>query len=211
MTPAVLPLIAAYDRAAPRWSGLAHRLGFPDAYRWLIVRAMQDRPAPRRILDVGCGTGTFAGACLDALPPSRDRILAIADPAPAMLQRAHARLAASAKLVTLTCTLRDLPARPPQDLILCAHVLEHGSDPARDLAHLATILAPGGLILLVHSRPHWCQRLVALRWHHHPRAPAAIRTAIHDAGLRLIADHRFPAGPPRRLSHAYLISKGETP
>ena len=67
------------------------------------------------------------------------------------------------------------------------------------------MLLPGGRILLVHSVPHWCSWLVARRWGHRRRRPDEVRAAIAAAGLRLVADRGFGAGPPRRMSHAYVI------
>jgi ubiquinone/menaquinone biosynthesis C-methylase UbiE len=200
-------LIAAYDRAAPAWPDKSLRFGYPAAYRWLLAQSLEAGPPPAHVLDVGCGTGAFAEASLDALAGSRS--LTLADPSEAMLRIARDRLGARIALVLVRAPLRFLSAATAYDLILCAHVLDHGRDPAGDLAHLARLLAPSGCIVLVHSRPHWCSRLVALRWRHRPRAPAAIRAAIQDAGLRLVADHRFPSGPPRRLSHGYVITQGE--
>jgi ubiquinone/menaquinone biosynthesis C-methylase UbiE len=207
-------LIVAYDRAAPFWAAKAIRLGYPAAYRWLLTLSLRDCPPPADILDVGCGTGVFAEACLEALP--RPRTLTLVDPSTTMLSVARDRIGACMAPELVCAPLRDLPANASYDLILCAHVLDHGHDPVGDLAHLARLLGPSGRIILVHSRPHWCSRLVALLWHHHPRTPAATRASVRNAGLNLIADYRFPAGPPRRLSHAYVITsdrvnQGETP
>ena len=94
-------------------------------------------------------------------------------------------------------------------MILAAHVIEHLADPAAGLARLAGWLAPGGSLLLVASRPHWCQWPIWLRWRHRWFAPDAVAAMADAAGLRLAALHRFPAGPASRTSLGYHLTIGE--
>jgi ubiquinone/menaquinone biosynthesis C-methylase UbiE len=195
----------AYDRAAPRWPGLMARLGYAAAYRRLIADFALTGPVGR-VIDIGCGAGDMALALLNA--GGRPASLDLCDPSRRMLNLAAGRIGAAGLTPRLqACGLHDLPATAPYDLILCAHVLEHGADLSADLASLARLLAPGGRLLLVASKPHWCNRLIRLRWRHRSFAPAVICAALPGARLTCLNHRGLGPGPPGRTSHAYLITR----
>ncbi len=192
----------AYDRAAPRWGRSMERLGYDAAYRGLVA----DWAAPgERVLDIGCGGGAFAAAYLDVHGAPEG--LTLADPSAAMLAAARARLASRANY--LKAGIGDEVGR--HDLILCAHVLDHFADLAAPLTVLASALSPGGRMILVHTRPHWCNVLIWPKWRHVSRRPEEILTALGAAGLRCLAHRGFAEGPPRRTSHAYCVARATGP
>lgn len=129
--------------------------------------------------------------------------LTLVDPAPEMLARAAARFAKAEALCDGIPALRHLA---PQEVMLCAHVIEHLDDPDAGLAAMRAVLAPGGRLLLVVSKPHWCNALIWLRWRHRSLAPAQVRRLISAAGLACLMEHAFAAGPPARTSRAYLVT-----
>ncbi|OZA00786.1 MAG: hypothetical protein B7Y02_18190, partial [Rhodobacterales bacterium 17-64-5] len=94
------------------------------------------------------------------------------------------------------------------DIITAAHSLEHVPDPARTLTRVRKLLNPGGIVILVVSRPHWCSRLVWLNWRHRRFAEAEVRAMLAGAGFADLHCWQPPAGPPRRLSLAYAGRKG---
>jgi amino acid adenylation domain-containing protein len=113
-------------------------------------------PAGRvlRILEAGAGTGGATGAILDALPRT-SRHYVFTDLSTGFLSAARQKFRGE----ELQTRLLDLE-RPPTDqgyaaasvdLILAANVLHATADIRRSLAHLRTLLAPGGLLLLVES------------------------------------------------------------
>jgi SAM-dependent methyltransferase len=116
----------------------------------LIVEALPrlDRP---RILDAGCGLG---GTMLDlaARLDGTSVGLTLSDS-----QRARATRAAAARGMSGRVDARvqsyDTPPEGPFDLILAIESLAHSADPAKSLAALAHVLAPGGLLVIVDDMP----------------------------------------------------------
>lgn len=106
-------------------------------------------PAPSRVADLGCGTGSLsvlvAGAGHDVLG---------VDLSPAMIALARTKAAAAGLAVGLA--VGDA-ARPPLapgslDVVVARHVLWAFDDPAAALARWVDLLAPGGRLLLVEGR-----------------------------------------------------------
>jgi 2-polyprenyl-3-methyl-5-hydroxy-6-metoxy-1,4-benzoquinol methylase len=157
------------------------------------------------VLDAGCGTGAFATSWL-AAGGSTD--LTLLDASAAMLTRATARLAAlGTKATAIQTTLdRFAPAQPFQT-ILAAHVIEHCPDPGATFHHLAAWLQPGGRLILVISRPHWCNWLIWLRFHHRWFSATQVVQMARSAGLTHSLTHQFPSGPPSRTSLGYIFTK----
>ncbi len=199
------PLAAAYGRHAPFWAGRMARLGYLRAYGDLARRFGLAGPAGR-VIDIGCGAGDLAMAWLDA--GGQPGTIALCDPSRQMLDHAALRLRRAGTDPRLYARpLHQLSSAWHYDLILCAHVLEHGADLSADLAALARLLCPGGRLLLIASKPHWCNRLIWLRWRHRSFPPDAIRAAALRAGLRCTDESGLGPGPPGRTSRAYLITR----
>ena len=197
--------IPAYDRADPRWTGMMERLGYPAAYRRLMAGLALTGPLGQ-VADIGCGTGEMMLALL--ANGGRPAGTQLCDPSRQMLKIAAERVGAHgipARL--LACAMSDLPAGQAFDLILCAHVLEHGTGLEADLAALARQLCPGGRLLVIASKPHWCSRLIQWRWRHRTFAPAVMVAALQRAGLTCLNHRGLGPGPPGRTSHAYLARK----
>lgn len=194
-----------YNGIAGRWHDRITALGYGDAYRAAICALIPATSRPQRVMDVGCGAGSFAQAF--SLERGRVAVLTLVDPAMDMLHEAAARLAgAAAEIEVLARGIEALPNFPSQDLILCAHVLDHCANPVRALRALGQVLAPGGAIVLIVTKPHWCNWLMWPRWRHKSYRPSQLHEAIVAAGLICPRDMGFASGPPRRTSHAYLVT-----
>ncbi len=97
----------------------------------------------RRVVEVGCGIGNFTGMLLD-----RDVVVAI-DVEPACVERLRERYAGRANLhAFVTEDVRPL-ARFAPDSVVCLNVLEHIEDDRQALLRMASILSPGGAIVLI--------------------------------------------------------------
>ncbi|MEM8654495.1 MAG: class I SAM-dependent methyltransferase [Pseudomonadota bacterium] len=195
-------LQSIYDVAATGWQSGISKLGFLAAYADLM-QAVPTQPKPPKVLDVGTGTGAFAKAWVET--QGTPGALTLTDISPAMLDAAAAHLPGAR---TLTAPLgAPLDALPPQDVVLCAHVIEHLDDPQGALRWLHDRLAPGGALVLALSRPHWCTALVRWRWGNAAFSPAQARSMLAQAGFTDITLHPFAKGPPARVSHGYIARR----
>lgn len=193
-----------YDKAAPRWRDKMRALGYFDAYLGFLADPVLRPEGRGHVIDMGAGTGAFAEAWV-AVHGAPDR-LTLVDPSSRMLERGQAALArygVAAKVV---------PGRlgdvfPAADEVLAAHLIEHFEDPLDALQSLAALLRPGGVLRLVVSKPHWCNAIIWLQWRHRSYGPERTRRLIEAAGLTVVSDYAFPAGPPSRTSRAYVARR----
>lgn len=121
--------------------------GVATAWRRLLGPLVS--PAPARVLDVGCGTGSLAVL----LAQSGHDVTGV-DFSPRMVEQARAKAAAAG--VPATFVVGDAAAPPSEDrsfdVVLCRHVLWALPDPDDALRRWTRLLAPGGRLLLVEGR-----------------------------------------------------------
>ncbi len=196
-------LARIYDAAETGWQDGISKLGFLDAYADLMTHGNTPDMTQLSVLDLGTGTGAFAQAWVDA--HGAPATLTLTDISPAMLRAAADRLPGAQ---TINAPLgADLPDVPPQDVVLCAHVIEHLDDPQSALQWLHDRLKPGGLLVMAISQPHWCTALLRWRWGNAAFPPAQARGMLARAGLTDITTHPFTAGPPSRVSCGYTARR----
>jgi tRNA (cmo5U34)-methyltransferase len=135
---------AVFDEHAGEYDALRRRLvpGFDGFYGAAIgALALAWRP-PRRMLDVGAGTGLLAAMVARAHP---DAELVLLDGAQAMLEQARERLGDRASY--LRADLADPLPAGPWDAVVSALAIHHLDDAAKaDLcARAFDVLAPGGV------------------------------------------------------------------
>ena len=138
--------VAAFGERAQRydkdWRGrLHHQIADRTA-----ELALSCAPAPRQILDVGCGTGYLLGQ-LAARAPQASALAGI-DPAPAMIEVATSA-ATDGRVRFVVGTAERLPW-PDQkfDLVVSTTSFDHWADQRAGLAQCARVLAPGGCLVL---------------------------------------------------------------
>ena len=196
----------SYDMAASTWRTKIEGLGYAAAYRWLIDQTgLQASGA--NVLDAGCGTGDFARALIEV--SGIPKCVTLLDPAQEMVATATRSLTHITRDIRpVIATLQDAPVQS-HDIVLCAHVIEHFADPVAALGMLKQHLAPGGRLLLIVSKPHWCNWIIWVRWRHRMIKPKHMHHHLQAAALTCLWDAGFPVGPPSRSSHAYLITHSQ--
>ncbi|MYW32630.1 class I SAM-dependent methyltransferase [Streptomyces sp. SID2119] len=113
---------------------------------WLPVQA-----PPRRIVDLGCGTGTGTFALLDRFPEAH---ITAVDTSAAHLQRLREKACARGAEGRVRTVQADLdavgwPDLGTPDLVWASASMHHMADPDRALKAVHDLLAPGGLFAVV--------------------------------------------------------------
>ena len=138
-------LIAEWDREAATFDEPAdHGLADPAcraAWRDLLVDALP--PAPARVADLGCGTGT-----LSLLLAEQGHRVDAVDFSPEMVARARAKVGAVASVVQGDASDPPLE-RGAYDVVLSRHVLWAMPSPAAALRRWIDLLTPRGRLVLV--------------------------------------------------------------
>lgn len=133
-----------FDSIAAQWDGFPGPPCAAENQRAFILRATQHQP--RRILDLGCGTGVLVPYVRAACPHAQ---LTEMDYSAAMLavnREKHGDC--GIEYLCQSIESCDLPIGA-FDLILCFNALPHFDVP-RALARCAELLAPGGRIAIGH-------------------------------------------------------------
>ena len=138
--------VAAFGRRAQRydegWLGQLHHQ-IADRTADLALACV---PEPRRILDVGCGTGYLLGR-LAARAPEAEGLAGI-DAAPAMVKAARGA-ATDDRLRFVVGTAERLPwSAASFDLVVSTTSFDHWADQRAGLAQCARVLEPGGYLVL---------------------------------------------------------------
>jgi ubiquinone/menaquinone biosynthesis C-methylase UbiE len=153
--------------------------------------ALSLAPAPRRVLDVGAGTGYLLGLLAGRLPEAEG--LTGVDAASAMVTVARQH-AADGRLRFVHGTAERLPAADGYyDLVVSTTSFDHWAGQAAGLAECARVLAPGGQLVLADqfSLLLWPTLLAGRRGKARTRARAT--RLVTAAGFTSVRWHRVHA------------------
>ena len=115
---------------------------------WRSLLAAELPPAPARIADLGCGTGTL----VRLLAEEGHRVDGL-DVAPEMIRRAEAKIAGIQGATVRLGDANDPDLDPGSfDVVLSRHVLWAMRDPADALRRWLRLVRPGGRVVLVEGR-----------------------------------------------------------
>ncbi|MFF3094324.1 class I SAM-dependent methyltransferase [Streptomyces cyaneofuscatus] len=148
---------------------------------WLPVQA-----PPRRIVDLGCGTGTGAFALLDRFPEAH---ITAVDTSAAHLQRLREKACARGaegrvRTVQADLDAADWPDLGAPDLVWASASMHHMADPGRALKAVHDLLAPGGLFAVVELSgfPRFLPETA-------PENRPGLEERCHEASDRFHAEH----------------------
>lgn len=183
--------IAAFDRRAQTydsgWRGRMH----DEITTRTVTRALEAVPAPARILDVGCGTGTALRLLSVRLPNAR--ALVGVDAAPGMVEVARTRTQSDDRIAIHQGTAENLPVDPGSfDLVVSVTSFDHWSNQAAGLRSCARALDKEGVLVLTDLfSPLLAPTMLAGR-RGHARTTRSATRLLTDAGLTTRTWHRGP-------------------
>ena len=134
--------VQAFDERAASYESGRHGQLHQEISDRVVKLALARVPAPRSVLDVGCGTG-YVLRQLAARLPQASEFLGM-DAAPTMIEVARAA-AGDERLAFVQGTAERLPAGDGvYDLVLSTTSFDHWTDQAAGIRECARALAPGG-------------------------------------------------------------------
>jgi ubiquinone/menaquinone biosynthesis C-methylase UbiE len=181
--------VAAFSERAPRydegWLGQLHHQ-IADRTADLALACV---PGPRRILDVGCGTGYLLGRLAARAPQAQ--ALAGIDAAAAMIAVAAGE-ATDDRLHFVVGTAEHLPWPAASfDLIVSTTSFDHWADQGAGLAECARVLAPGGCLVLADQFSVLLMPTLLGGRRNKARTRRRATRLITAAGFRTLRWHRF--------------------
>jgi ArsR family transcriptional regulator len=170
---------------------------------------------PRRTLALDAGTGD--GRLLDVLAPVYEKVVAV-DRSGAQLSRAAERIAARG-YDNVTLVEADLDSAelrkalgPGAEAVFASRVLHHAPQPAKVVAQLASLCAPGGALVVVDYVRHDDESMRAQADAWLGFEPAELRRFARAAGFEDARVTKIPGafcgdGPDKHLPWQVMVAK----
>jgi ubiquinone/menaquinone biosynthesis C-methylase UbiE len=180
--------VGAFDARAHGYeSGRRGRMHHEIADRTLAA-ALACAPAPRRVLDVGCGTGYALRQLAERVPSALE--LTGIDAAPQMVRVAR-ELARDERLRFGAGTAERLPFGDAAfDLVISTTSFDHWADQRAGISECARVLAPGGCLALTDLFSAWLVPTLSGHRRAKARTRARATSLLTAAGLTSPRWHR---------------------
>ena len=184
------PSASRFDRWASSYEdNTLQQYLFVPVHQTTLQLAVQLLPHPRRILDVGCGTGRLLRQARRCYPTAE---LVGVDLAGQMVATASAVTPTRLAVGYVHGRVECLPFTDEVfDLIVTTLSLRHWTDLPAGIAEIGRVLTPGGVVVLADVFPS-CRRSPALTMlrRRHPVVPAELAMALAAHHLDVIGrDH----------------------
>jgi SAM-dependent methyltransferase len=155
------------------------------AWQYRLVIQELSGELGQRVIEIGCGIGNFTGLLLD----TRQAVAAI-DVEAACIDRLLHRYPDRANLEAFACDVMASGFAGLQsfraDSCVCLNVLEHIEDDREALRRMASVLEPGGIVvLLVPAFPCLYGPIDKMLGHHRRYTRASVSKLAEAAGLKV--------------------------
>lgn len=186
-----------FDRWAPTYEASILQKVFFDPLHALVVEELAERP-PKRLLDVGCGTGRLLRRAGERFPGLE---AAGVDASAEMIAVASAK---SPETRFEVGKAESLPfADCGFDAVCTTASMHHWSDPAAGLREIGRVLVPGGRLVIADIQLGgvygWVMRLIPRAWHgERVFASDELVALLEGAGLNTVRQ-RVPGGYGRSV------------
>jgi ubiquinone/menaquinone biosynthesis C-methylase UbiE len=160
-----------------------------------VLEAAGAAADPRKILDLGCGTGLLLERAASRWPDAR---LVGIDLSPEMIGQARGKHPADPRFAFEVGDAKALPLEPASiDLAMSTISFHHWDDQPGGVREVGRVLRPGGLFVLADARPPWLLQPLLSRLH----GPRSRQRLFEQAGLTVVSQDR-------RLASLVLITVG---
>ena len=201
--------IERFDEWSTTYDRTPGQLFFGRIHRPVVNAVCSGRVLPRRVVDLGCGTGRLLEALLPRLAGTE---LVGIDPAQGMIAVARTRFAAEPRVRLEVATAEHLPlADASVDVATTTMSFHHWEEQGTALREVVRVLAPGGRFLLADMLGiGFFGRIMRSTGGRHGigyRDAAELMRLLHDAGFSAWRRRRlFWPGVPIYLVEARLAA-----
>jgi SAM-dependent methyltransferase len=192
-TPAEISAIYSGAYGLPALTGTREQFR-GRAYASAILGALGEPRDGLRLLDVGCGSGAMLRALLEREEASSFRLTGIDPALPAALAQVGEHLTLKRGFPDRDLAGHDLVGLGPFDVVISINTIEHTPDPAKFLATLETLMAPGGAAIVICPTTEFANDELLFFDHFWSISGQAMAGFAASAGLHLI-DHAGLASP----------------
>jgi ubiquinone/menaquinone biosynthesis C-methylase UbiE len=183
--------VAAFEeRAAGYEQGWLGRLHHEIADRTAALALTSTTP-PKRVLDVGCGSGYLLRVLANHFPDAEE--LAGLDAAPAMIKAATA--SAGDQRLRFSIGVAEKMPYPDGtfDLVVSTTSFDHWSDQQAGLSECARVLGPGGHLILADQFSAWLVPSLIISRRGKARTKRLVNRLLAAAGFRSLVWHELYA------------------